>query len=524
MTESVSTSDKASSAILGGLPRNKESVVLIISVFIAGLCSIIYELLIGTTSSYFLGDSVKQFSLTIGFYMAAMGFGSYISRYFTQNLLEKFIGVEILLGLLGGVSVPVLYLAFAYTNQFEVYKFGFILSIGALIGLEIPLLTRLMDDYYSLKVNISNILSLDYFGALIATLLFPFILLPFVGTFKSSLVFGLVNMIIGFINLWAFKDELSSYSRKLYFVVSVLATAILTTMLFGSTALLNNWHNQAYEDRVVFAKQSNYQSVVVTKNKEDIRLFLNGSLQFSSIDEYRYHESLIHVPMSVGRDIKNVLILGGGDGMAIRELLKYPQIEHITLVDLDPVVTEIAISNHYLKTLNQDSLKNSKVTILNKDAFVFLKESRQKFDFVVSDLPDPNNVSLARLYSIEFYKFLQNRMSDDAIFVSQATSPFFAKKTFWCIDRTIKYSGITHTYPYHVNVPSFAEWGFIMASKSKIDISKIDIQVETKFLENSTAKKAFLFGKDIKVNSKSYSSLDSPVVLNYYLSEWKYWN
>jgi len=295
-------------------------------------------------------------------------------------------------------------------------------------------------------------------------------------------------------------------------------------MLFGSTALLNNWHNQAYEDRVVFAKQSNYQSVVVTKNKEDIRLFLNGSLQFSSIDEYRYHESLIHVPMSVGRDIKNVLILGGGDGMAIRELLKYPQIEHITLVDLDPVVTEIAISNHYLKTLNQDSLKNSKVTILNKDAFVFLKESRQKFDFVVSDLPDPNNVSLARLYSIEFYKFLQNRMSDDAIFVSQATSPFFAKKTFWCIDRTIKYSGITHTYPYHVNVPSFAEWGFIMASKSKIDISKIDIQVETKFLENSTAKKAFLFGKDIKVNSKSYSSLDSPVVLNYYLSEWKYWN
>lgn len=507
------------------LGKRKESVVLIISVFIAGLCSIIYELLIGTTSSYFLGDSVKQFSLTIGFYMAAMGIGSYISRFINKNLLVQFIGFEILLGFLGGISVPVLYLAFAYTDMFYAFKTGFIISIGILIGLEVPLLTRLLDKYYALKVNISNILSLDYFGALIATLLFPFILLPFLGTFKSSLFFGLVNMMIGFINLWAFSEEIQISKKKTLYLFSILVTVLLGFTLLSSNVLVKHWHDVAYEDRVVYSKQSQYQSIVLTKNKDDVRLFLNGSLQFSSIDEYRYHESLVHTPFATNRIIKSVLVLGGGDGLAIRELLKYPSVERIVLVDLDPLITELGKNNPHVKKLNEDSLFNEKVTILNQDAFVYLKDTNEVFDLVISDLPDPNNVSLARLYSLEFYKYLEKKISRTGLFVTQATSPFYAKETFWCIDRTIRKTSVKYTYPFHVNVPSFAEWGFILGSKIPLNLDDMVMKTDdTKFLNQQALEKSFIFEKDIISDKNNYSSLETPAVLTYYLDEWKYWN
>ena len=510
---------------LSQLGKRKESVVLIVSVFIAGLCSIIYELLIGTVSSYFLGDSVKQFSLTIGLYMASMGIGSYISRFLNKNLLEKFIGLEILLGFLGGISIPVLYLSFAYTDMFGIFKTIFIMAIGTLIGLEIPLLTRLLEKHYTLKLNISNILSLDYFGALIATLLFPFILLPFLGTFKSSLFFGLVNMIIGFINLWAFAEEIKISTRKSLYLFSILVTLLLGITLASSELLIKNWHERAYEDRVVFSKQSQYQSVVITKNKEDIRLFLNGSLQFSSIDEYRYHESLVHIPFSTNRNIRNVLILGGGDGLAIREVLKYSYVKKITLVDLDPMITKLGRENYYIKKLNKNSLFHEKVKILNKDAFIFLKETNEKFDLIISDLPDPNNVSLARLYSIEFYKYLKMKLSSNGLFVTQATSPFYAKETFWCINRTIQKAGIKNLYPYHVNVPSFAEWGFVMASMGTIEVKKLKIKItDTRFIDQKSLAKFFIFEKDLLAKNDNYSSLESPAVLGYYLEEWKYWN
>ena len=498
--------------------------VLIFSVFIAGLCSIVYELLIGTTASYFLGDSVKQFSLTIGQYMAAMGIGSYLSRFLEKNLLEKFIGIEILLGFLGGISVPFLYLSFIYTDYFLIVKSFFIIMIGIFIGLEVPLLTRLLEKHYVLKVNISNILSLDYLGALIATSLFPFILLPFLGTFKSSLFFGLINMLIGIVNLWAFSDSIKiSKKRSLYFFLSVV-TVFLGVIFISSKEILRHWHDHAYEDRVVFSRQSSYQSIVITKNRQDIRLFLNGSLQFSSIDEYRYHESLVHIPFAVGRVIKNILILGGGDGLAVREVLKYPEVEKITLVDLDPLVTDMGKKNVYIRRLNQNSLSHNKVRVINRDAFVFLKEGYEKYDLIIADLPDPNNISLARLYSIEFYKYLEKRLSDHGLFVTQATSPFYAKETFWCIYRTMQKASF-FAYPYHVNVPSFAEWGFVLGSKIPLDIANISLSdVGTRFLDNQVIAKAFVFEKDLLTTSTNYSSLDSHVVLNYYLNEWKYWN
>jgi len=502
---------------------HKEISVLILSVFIAGLCSIVYELLIGTASAYFLGDSVKQFSITIGLYMAAMGIGSYISRLIKKNLLAKFIAVEIVLGFIGGISIPVLYFCYAYTNAYPVFMILLILSIGTLIGLEIPLLARIMEKYYTLNINISNILSVDYLGALIATLLFPFFLLPFLGTFKSSLFFGLVNMSIGFLNLWCFKEELQISQRKFLAMGTISVCLFLSIMFLFSGSLLKSWSKGLYQDRIIFSKQTRYQKIVLTKNKDDIRMYIDGNLQFSSIDEYRYHEALIHVPFGVAPNMNNILILGGGDGLAAREILKYDGVKTITIVDIDPEITRVSVTNQYLKRMNQASLTHSKVKIINRDAFKFLENTGDLFDIIISDLPDPNNASLARLYSKEFFKLVTSHLSRTGIFLTQATSPFFSNKAFWCISNTIERTGMA-TYPYHVYVPSFGDWGFVMASKIKLNPEAVRITVPTRYLEDSIVENLFVFAKDLIDKTPQFSTLDRPMVLSYYLKGWKYWN
>lgn len=500
----------------------KQSASLIYCAFIAGLCSIIYELLIATTVSYFLGDSVKFFSITIGIYMAAMGVGSFVSKYIDKQLLKKFISAELLLGLFGGLSVPALYFAYAYTNQFILVYISFTVIIGFLIGLEIPFLTRLMQDYNSLKFNIANILSFDYAGALIATLAFPFLLLPFLGVYQSSLFFGLINMSIGFVVILAFKDKVKN-DLRFFITITIIFTAIIIAMIIFSNSALKHWNKGLYRDRVVHSEQSKYQKIVLTKFKDDVRLFLDGNLQFSSIDEHRYHESLIDVPLSVhNKPVRRVLLLGAGDGLAVRQLLKYPQIEEIVLVDLDQKIIDLSKNNSHILKLNQNSLSDDKVKIIISDAFTFLTENNKPFDFIINDLPDPNNTTLARLYSQQFYQMLRNNLNEDGIFVTQATSPYFATDAFWSIVKTVKSSGFNYVYPYHALVPSFGDWGFVMASSYNKEINSPNIKPTTKFLSQNNFKNLFIFPEDINnLNDIKVNQLDKPILLNYYIKGWK---
>jgi spermidine synthase len=501
----------------------REAGILIGSVFIAGLCSIVYELLIGATSSYFLGDSIRQFSLTIGVYMAAMGLGSFLSRLIgDERLLEKFVAAEILLGLLGGISVPLLYFAFAYTEAYTWVMIGLTLAIGTLIGLEIPLLVRVMQHYYPLRVNLSNVLSVDYVGALVATLLLPFVLLPLMGVFRSALTFGLVNMFIGFMVLWCFAEKLGMQRRRLLIRYNTAVFALLLVLLAGSSWLLASWSNGLYADRIVYTEQTPYQQIVLTRAKDDIRLYLDGGLQFSSVDEYRYHESLVHVPLSLSAR-RHVLILGGGDGLAAREVLKYSEVESVTLVDLDPAVTRIARHNPHLRALNGGSLDQPRVTVLHRDAFAFLRESSGRYDAILIDLPDPKNTALARLYSREFYRLVKRRLSPGGVFVTQATSPFYAMRAFWSIVETVRSAGFATVAPYHVNIPSFGEWGFVLASVKPQEVS-IEVTVPTRYLDSALAERMFLFPRDLRHTGVLASTLDRPRVLSYYLSGWRHWN
>lgn len=507
-----------------GVLNNKK--VITFSVFVAGLCSLVYELLISTTASYFLGDSVQQFSITIGLYMASMGLGSYASRLLKTNLVRSFVAVEILLGLIGGLSVPLLYLAYAYGAVFWPVVVGLIVVIGALTGLEIPLLTRVMNREESLDVNLANILSFDYLGALLATLAFPFILLPVLGTFRASLTLGLFNLVVGVVNLGWFTDQLDRRARIQGYVLSIGATVVLGGLLLGSGPLMDRWSNDVYEDRVVYREQTPYQKIVMTRWQKDLRLFLDGNLQFSSLDEPRYHEPLVHIPMSQVRSPQRVLVLGGGDGLVAREVLKYSSVKQVTVVDLDPKIFEIARTYSALTRLNHRSLHSPRVRTVAKDAFVFLENTDERFDLIVADLPDPNNVSLARLYSRTFYGLVRSHLSTGGVFVTQATSPYFARKAFWTIRATIESGGFAHSYPFHVNVPSFGEWGFIVAAERPLDPASATPGVDTQFLNDRIIPGLFRFPKDLTASTDTLqaSTLDQPRVLHAYLEGWRYWN
>ncbi len=504
-----------------------EKVILIISIFIAGLCSIIYELLISTTSSYFLGDSIKQFSITIGVYMAAMGVGSFISRIFQKNLLLRFIEVELLLGIVGGCSVPILYYTFANASyaQFSLVMILLIVAIGVLTGLEIPLLTRIMKVYYPLKVNLSNVLSVDYFGALAATLLFPFFLLPWIGVFQSSIIFGLINVGLGILNLWYFRGHLEGKQSRRYLLFSGLVIAGFVAVLIFSSQLLFHWHDSLYRDRIIFSEQTQYQHIVLTRGKDDVRLYLDRVIQFSSTDEYRYHESLVQLPMSLARHRNKVLILGGGEGLAAREVLKYSDVDQVTIVDIDPKIFEISSTNPYLRELNEEALDHPKMQLKPEDAFVFLQQNNELYDLIIADLPDPTTEALTRLYSREFYKLIHRRLASDGIFVTQGTSPFHTQKAYWCIRESVEAGGFPYTVPYHVYVPSFGEWGFVMAANYLLPIEDIQITKPTRYLDASTAQKLFSFEKDLlPTDSIRYSTLDRPILLDYYLEGWRRWS
>lgn len=455
-----------------------------------------------------------------------MGIGSYLSRLLKTHLMSFFIGIEILLSLVGGLSIPLLYTIYSLVP--EVYipcMVILILAIGILIGFEIPLLTRILEKYYPLKVNISNVLAFDYLGALVATLLFPFLLLPFVGVFRSGLIFGIINMGLSFLMFWRFSKDLPIAQRKGYPVIATAVALLLIILLAFSQGLIKTWSQNLYDDRILFSKQSRYQKIVFTQYKNDYRLFLNGSLQFSSIDEYRYHESLVHIPMSLAQKKENILVLGGGDGLSIRELLKYPEVRSIVLVDLDQAITQFAKKNPIVKKLNAESLFEEHLTIKHEDALTFLQNNNRHFDLIIADLPDPNNISLARLYSREFFEHAYRSLSANGIFVTQATSPFFARQSFWCIYHTLTQTRFKSVLPYHTYVPSMGDWGFVLATKQNHYAKNVNLAVETRFLQNTMLDSFFLFEKDVaspdplpKVNT-----LDHPHLQKYYLNEWRYW-
>jgi spermidine synthase len=489
---------------------------LLFSVFIIASCGLVYELIASTLASYLLGDSVTQFSTIIGTYLFSMGIGSYLSRYLGKGLVRKFVLIELFVGMLGGYSAAALFLVFSYLSSFRLVLYFLVVLIGILVGLEIPLLLRILREKLEFKELVSQVLTFDYLGALMASLLFPIVLAPRLGLVRTCLLFGLMNAFVAAWTAWLFRRDL--HPARLVRNQCSIVILLLSAGFLYADRLTAVAEEGMYSDEIVFATSSPYQRIVLTRWKEDLRLFLNGHLQFSSRDEYRYHEALVHPGLQSLTAPRRVLVLGGGDGLAVREILRYPSVDSVTLVDLDPEITRLFTANSLLASLNSGSLSSPKVSIINADAFVWLGQNSEVYDFVVVDFPDPTNHSLGKLYTVAFYRLLGRHVSEWGAAVIQSTSPLFARQSYWCIVKTLEASGF-HTAPYHVYVPSFGEWGFVIASKRPYTLPSRFLP-GLKFLTTETAPSLFQFPRDMLSVDTEVNRLNNQVLVQYYDSEW----
>ena len=497
----------------------KYRLLLFTTLIISG-CSICYELIISAVSSYLMGDSTLQYSITIGLYMFAMGLGSYLSKYMKNNLFNWFVLIEMGVGLVGGTSALVLFYANLFLETYQIVMYMEIIIIGTLVGAEIPLLTRITEnDNENLRITLSSIFSVDYIGGLAGSIAFPLLLLPQLGYFATAFLTGCMNIVAAVLIIFKYAGRIRGVC---IYKVSVLLMLFLMTMgMLFSDNISNHVENGLYRDKVILSEHTQYQHIVMTKHKDDLRMYIDGNVQFCSLDEYRYHEALVHIPMSQAEKKEKVLVLGGGDGLAVRELLKYEETE-ITLVDLDERMISLCSENPNVTALNEDSLKSDRLTIVNEDAYQFLKETKEKFDVIIVDLPDPNNEALNKLYTNIFYRLCYNAMTEEGVMTVQSTSPYYASNAFWCIHDTLVSEGFC-VRPYHLQVPAFGDWGFNLASKKELE-DKILLTVDTKYLSQDNVDALFSFGKDeLPKAAVEINSLSRPVLIQYYSDAVREW-
>lgn len=505
---------------------NKKVPLLFLNVIVIATCGLIYELLAGTLASYVLGDSVTQFSLIIGIYLSAMGVGSWLSGFLDKDLAKRFLEIEIAVAVIGGFSAPLLFLTFASVSYFSVILYSMVFAIGALVGLEIPLLMRILKDELDFKKLVSRVLALDYAGALVASLLFPIFLVPKLGLNRTSLLFGMMNAAVGIWGTWLLENLLKKRDINILRVKGFVVIFLLLVAFIKADTLTSLAEDALFADNIIYAKSSPYQRIVVTKGKIGYGLFLNGNLQFNSFDEYRYHEALVHPAFAAfPNDAKRVLVLGGGDGLATREILKYPSVESVTLVDLDPLMTDIGTNLPAVAELNEHSFKDPRVTINNADAFVWLDNDEiEPFDVAIIDFPDPNNFALGKLYTTRFYNLLKTKLKPDAAVVIQTTSPLVARKSYWCIIKTLEAAGF-YVKPFQTTVPSFGVWGYALAKTQPFEApAKLKENVELKFLNERTLASMFDFSADIDLPADEeieINRLDNQALVRYYETEWR---
>ena len=491
---------------------------LLASVFVVAACGLVYELIAGALATYLLGDSVTQFSIVIGVYLASMGAGSWLSKYVVDAIIARFIGIELVIALLGGFSATLMFFAFAHMGDgFRVVLYGLVVLIGVLVGLEIPLVMRILRERLGFRDLVAQVLSFDYLGALAVSLAFPLVLAPRLGLIRTALLFGLLNAAVAAWALWLFRARLPDVRWR--FAQCAIVAALLAGGMAGAERLTRFVEEDLYSENILYAASTRYQRIVITLWRDDLRLHLNGNLQFSARDEYRYHEALVHPALAASPWARRVLVLGGGDGLAVREVLRHPGVESVTLVDLDPEMTRLFASVPALRALNGDALNSPKVRVENADAFKWLESSGEHWDLVIADFPDPSNYSLGKLYTTAFYSLLERRLSAHGVAVIQATSPLMARRSFWCVVTTLEAAGF-HATPYHAHVPSFGEWGFIIASRDPYRPPE-RYPEGLRYVSRDMHAALFHFPADMQRVSAEVNRLNSQVLVQYFDAEWR---
>lgn len=536
--------------------------------FLMGACGIAYEYTLSKIASDILGNSAQQWAIVIAIMLFCMGLGAEIQQYIPdRRIVPMLAGSQIALALLGGYgSLGLIFIFSSWPSHFVLVKYLLVSGVGILVGFEIPLLTRINEQFSKdVKSNLARILKMDYLGALLGALVWVFYLLRNFTMIEAGLLLALTTLVSALLLVRAFPEKCEEHKGWIY--VSLVAGTVLIGLAWMEGT---NWTQTAeqrlYRDKIIFSKTTKYQHVVLTESRNgDISCFINGHLQFNSVDEHMYHEHLVHPVMQIAPRRDRVLILGGGDGLALREVLKYEDVDSVTLVDLDPAMTDLAKGNPYLSKLNEGSLANPivvdlknevlkdnatrrnvvensrgiqigqvaelpEVYLLNMDAAQFLAQAPGRYDVIIIDFPDPNAPELANLYSQHFYGYLGRKLSADGIYVQQSTSPYHAKEVFLCIGRTIESAGLS-AVPYHDNIPSFGEWGWWIGgnaglypeAKVKTLLQSVqELTNLTEYLTPDLIKSSLYFGKNqLSTKESAVNTLTNPCIHRYYLEAWQ---
>lgn len=551
--------------------------LLAFAMLFTGASALVNEYILATVSTYVLGNSIEQFSMVIATMLLAMGLGTWVQRYVgDKGIVEKFILLELGITTVGAVAPTLMYASFAYVeHHFILIQYTFVVGIGFMVGFEIPIVLRLNQSFAKdLKANVATVYGLDYVGAFIAAVLWSQYLLKEFPLTEISYLVSLSNFTVATLTFVYFvRHGWVTWLKS----ISILLVVVLAVLVYGYS---NNrdwsagFEQKMYADPIVQSVTTRYQRIVITRNStlNDYRLYLNGNLQFSSVDERRYHEMLVHPAMSAHGSPKHVLVLGGGDGLAVREILKYETVKTVTLVDLDPGMIELARTDSVLTRLNHGSLTDARVNsipapvheireralevvdveqaagptnrrmrqhvhtkkqesyanviVVTMDADVFVRKADRghPYDVIISDLPDPNSIELVKLYSREFYHAIHSLLAEDGIFVTQATSPFHAKEAFLCIKRTIESVGFV-ALPFHENIPSFGDWGWVMGWSSKRsapNLKQLRLLAETDYVTPDVVAASLVFGKESLVSNQwAVNSRINPVLLQLYTDGWQ---
>jgi spermidine synthase len=498
--------------------------VLLGSVFGVAVAGLVYELVAGTLSTYLLGSSVTVFSLVIGGFLFAMGMGAFVAKYVPdERAADVFVGSELAVAAIGGCSALVLLSAFALVGEgYGIVLAGTCLLVGGLVGIEIPLLLRILEQRVEIRVAVSHVLAIDYVGALVGSVAFPLLLLPWLGTVRAAALLGLLNVAVAMAALAVL--EVRRPRRFVGWGAGI--GAVLVGVILTGGGLTTFLEDQLYDDTVVLARSTPYQRVVVTRWRDDVRLFLEGHLQFSTADEYRYHEALVHPPMAAVARPRRVLILGGGDGLAVQRVLGHPEVEHVDLVDLDGELVALFRDHPALAALHGGALSDPRVTHHATDAVRFLEDSHERYDVILMDLPDPNDAGLSRLYAASTLRLVLRHLAADGALMTQATSPFYAPDAFWCIVRTLEHvvqgaSGPARAvHPAHVHVPSFGEWGFVMVAPRSVQPDALAVRDDARFLDAHALGAMWRFPRDLQRRDVEVNRLESAALARYYRRGW----
>jgi spermidine synthase len=548
--------------------RRLDIAVLAILAIGAG-CGLVYEYLLSHYAGRVLGAVEVAIFGVITVMILFMGIGSFLARKVSNPYLG-FAWLEVLLALFGSTTVLFIGGLFAFSEllpnilmktfsltqdlrpiggfiafaqaavTYSPYVFGALL--GTMIGMEIPLIgdirARIFDDQP--QHNAGAIYGIDYIGAGFGAALW----LAFMLAMEISLAAALtasVNLLIGVIFLILFRRE---FKKPVALIGAYFFTAIVIAQVYDKGATWSAvMEDLLYRDQVMFRVNTDHQRLVVTERMMDpakpsvVSFFINGRLQFASNDEHIYHSMLTYPPLAAAARHDNVLIIGGGDGLALRDVLRWEP-NKVTLLDLDASLVNLfrervsdAIDNTRLLEINSHSFSDPRVEARFGDAFLNvddLLKAGSLFDVIIVDLPDPSHPDLNKLYSSRFYAKLNTLLAGDGALSVQSSSPYHAKKTFISIGKTVHHAGFHHVDQYHTNVPSFGQWGWTIAVKNgrsaRARIAALEtLPVDDKWITKGLMLAAFEFEKgffdkheDVEVNR-----LGTMVVYRYHHNDWR---